>query len=268
MSRSPWQSTLMPKPAPCRPKDRFTGMTRDRPKAARCEDQCFPGFPSEDAPQDVAGGRPSAEPPVPSAARATRDRPSMGAGTHRQEERVLTDTVPRMPTDRSGSQPEGVIRMRLPKKHRRKPADLRPPSGTRTGKSRRSSAVRPGPWVRSAEHLSPRRSSSGEPPAAGKPQPRAFQHIAPAKPANRNERLAPAFLEPVPRPAPDSNCRPSRPGKHGIRRVRPLFTPKRYPANRTRYRGWRERCIAQDQCPRIPILCPRKNDDFVNFIVY
>lgn len=80
-------------------------------------------------------GRPSAETPDPSAARAPRGPPHLGASAQRRHDRVKVNTAPRMPTVRSGSKPEGAIRQLPPGTGRREPTTPRLRPGTQNGTS-------------------------------------------------------------------------------------------------------------------------------------
>ena len=136
VSRSPWQSTLMPNPAYTPPR-----RSCHRHEPWRTEGRMLRGTTLFPAPRPKTPrktspeGRPSAETPDPSAARAPRGPPHLGASAQRRHDRVKVNTAPRMPTVRSGSKPEGAIRQLPPGTGRREPTTPRLRPGTQNGTS-------------------------------------------------------------------------------------------------------------------------------------
>ncbi len=224
-----------------------------RPHAAR--NNAFPGFPPEDAPQDVAGERHSAEPPDPSAARVTRDLPSLGASAERRYDRVKISTAPRMPTARSGSMPEGAIRQLPPGTNGCEPANPQLPPGTLVGTRPAivppsGPAPRPGPRSISTKTVLGRTTCGRDAPDRAR-----FNTLLPR---NRLIEMFGLRRHPWNRPRVPrrTHCLSESP-RTAQHPPRPLHLHPDLASGEPEplSRDLTERCIAHNQCPRILIRC-------------
>jgi hypothetical protein len=200
VSRSPWQSTLMPTSAFMPTDEPNRGRTRGRFNAAPCEKQCVPGFPTRRRParrrRRETLGRTAGSCRFPRA-----PRPSNPDADARTENRDKTNAAPLTPFFRSGTRPKSRPKTAT-RKTKYKPGFFGLPPESTAGTCpvwiRRS--IRPlGPL----REEPPRITSSGE-PLATKPRLGCarFRTLRPrARP--RDRRLAPPSSTPDPRPAPD-----------------------------------------------------------------